>query len=75
MGCPKDKRKDRRRHRQEGKQKNAAQDRKTGVPKQTNNKRMAVPGSKQPSTQMPAWTRGRLDYRSIKLPKPRLTEQ
>ena len=39
------------------------------------NKRMAVPGSKQPSTQMPAWTRGRLKYRSIKLPKPRLTEQ
>ncbi len=43
--------------------------------KQTNNKRMAVPGSKQPSTQMPARTRGRLKYRSIKLPKPRLTEQ
>jgi hypothetical protein len=39
------------------------------------NKRMAVPGSKQPSTQMPASTRGRLEYRSIKLPKPRLTEQ
>lgn len=57
------------------KTKSAAQDRKTGVPKQTNNKRMAVPVSKQPSTQMPAWTRGRLDYRSIKLPKHRLTEQ
>jgi hypothetical protein len=40
-----------------------------------NNKRMAVPGPKPPSTQMPAWTRGRLKYRSIKLPKPRLTEQ
>jgi len=24
---------------------------------------------------MPAWTRGRPEYRSIKLPKPRLTEQ
>jgi hypothetical protein len=39
------------------------------------NKRMAVPGSKQPSTEMPAWNRGGPDYRSIKLPKHRLTEQ
>ena len=36
---------------------------------------MAVPGAVPPSTQMPASTRGRLEYRSIKLPKHRLTEQ
>jgi len=48
---------------------------KTGPGKQTYNKRMAVPGSKQPSTQMPVWTSGRPNYRTIKLPKPRLTVQ
>ena len=40
-----------------------------------NNKRMAVPAGVPPSTQMPASTRGRPDYRTIKLPKPRLTVQ
>jgi hypothetical protein len=51
-GLPEDKKKDRRRHRQRQKPKSAAQDRKTGVPKQTNNKRMEVPGGVPPSTQM-----------------------
>lgn len=39
------------------------------------NKCMAVPGSKQPCTQIAAGIRGRHKYRSVNLGKPRLPEQ
>ncbi len=68
-GLPKDKKKRQETPPPKKENRRARRRQKTGVPKQTNNKRMAVPGSKQPFTQMPAWARRRPNYRCIKFPK------